>query len=147
MKKVLNQLIAYALWIVDLLLAFWLAFLSRSDILAIFGLFYKKGNYYYRQWVGVIDRIFILVVGLGWLIFMIIIEEYYRRGIPKGDLLKRGARITGQLLISIFVVDLVLFWLQGIGIGSINWLRWLILAVEMGIGIALLVLAKTWSIS
>jgi len=54
---------------------------------------------------------------------------------------RRFATVTGALLLSIFVLDLILSWLQG-GAGG-NWLRWLILAAELGIGIALITTAKT----
>lgn len=124
-------------------LAFWLCYISRSAYLGIFALSYEKRGWSYGKLVGFLDKAFIIVLGVGWLIFMIIVEEYFRLGALKGDLLKRFARITGPVLVCTFVVDLILFWLQGIGSG--NWLRWLILAGELGIGIVLLVFAKSTS--
>jgi hypothetical protein len=141
MKKVANQLLAYGMWIVDLLLAFWLAFLSRNVLLEILALFYKKESWSYPRWVVVIDRVYTLMIGLGWLVFMIIVEQYIMTGINKGNLLKRIARITGLVLLAIFVVDLIMFWLQGIG--SANWLRWLILAAELIIGTGMYVYYKS----
>jgi hypothetical protein len=145
MKKVINYAIAYGMWIADLMLAFWLAYLSRTDFLGILALFYKKGQWQYSRQVDFADKAFMLVLGLGWLALMVIIEEYFRVGIQKKDLLKRFARVTGPVLLCLFVVDLILFWLEGIGSG--NWLRWIILAAELGIGTALLVSAKTRSTS
>jgi hypothetical protein len=51
--------------------------------------------------------------------------------------------VTGPVLLGIFIVDLILFWLQGAGGG--DWLRWFILAVELGIGMALLRSARSQS--
>jgi len=145
MKKVTNSIIAYGMWFVDIALAFWLFYFSRTAYLGIFALFYKTGNSGYANMVSFLDKAFMIVLGLTWLTFMIIVEEYFRLGIQKGTLVNRFAKITGPVLLCIFVVDLIVFWLEGIGSG--NWLRWLILAGELGIGIALVVFAKSASLS
>lgn len=139
--KLTNNILFYAGWIAAMLLAFWLAFLSRDVLLQILALFYEEGSWSYPRWVVVIDRTFTVAVGLAWLVFTVVVEEHYRRGIKKGDLLKRLARVTGLLLVCIFIVDLIMVWLQGIS--TSDWLRWLILAAELGIGTALLVWGKT----
>jgi len=141
MNKVANQILAYGMWIVDMALAFWLAFLSRNVLLEILALFYQKESWSYPRWVVVIDRFYTLVIGLGWLVFMIVVEQYIMTGIKKGNLLLRIARVTGPVLLAIFVVDLVEIWLQGIGSGS--WLRWLILAAELTVGIGMYVYYKS----
>ena len=140
MRKIFSNVISSVLWIVDLALAFWLFYFIRTAYLDIFALFYKTGNTRYSHTVDFLDKAIIILLGLAWLALMIIVEEYFRAGIQKGDMLKRFARITGPLLLCIFAVDLILAWLQGIGGG--NWLRWIILAGELGIGITLIVSAK-----
>ena len=140
MKKIFSNAIAYVFWIVDLALAFWLIYISRTAYQGIFALFYKTGDTRYSHTVDFLDKAFIILLGLAWLALMVIVEEYFRAGIPKGDMLKRIARVTGPVLLCIFAVDLIIFWLQGIGSG--HWLRWLILAGELGIGIALIISAK-----
>jgi len=140
MKKVTNNVIATGMWIVDLALAFWLFYISRDAFLGILALFYKKGDWEYSKLVSFADKAFMLILGLSWLAFMIIVEEYLRAGVQKNDLLKRFARVTGPVILSIFVVDLILFWLEGISGG--NWLRWLILAAELGVGLAIYLFAK-----
>lgn len=140
MSKVVKYTIAYGMWIVDLGLSAWLFFLSRTTLLGILALFSEQGDFQYAKMVDLVDRIFVVVLGLGWLVFSIFTEEYYRTGALKENLLKRFARVTGPILLCIFVVDLMLFWLQGIG--GDNWLRWLILAAELVIGLALVVYGK-----
>jgi hypothetical protein len=142
MNKVVRYVFAYAGWIADLGLALWLAYLCKTTLLGIFALFYT-GNLAYANAVNFIDKAFTVILGLGWLAFMIAIEEYFRTGIEKEAPQKRFASVTGPLLVSIFAVDLILAWVQGISGGS--WLRWLILAAELGIGIALLVSVKSSS--
>jgi hypothetical protein len=141
MNKVANQLLAYGMWIVDMVLAFWLAFLSRNVLLEILARFYPEESWSYPRWVVVIDRFYTLIIGLAWLVFMIIVEQYIMTGLKKGNLLKRIARVTGLVLLAIFAVDLSQTWLQGISSG--NWLRWLILAAELILGIGMYVYYKS----
>ena len=140
MAKILKYAGAYMLWIADLVLTFWLIFISRTVYLGIFAFFYKPGAWADSHRVDLVDKVFLLILGLGWLIFMILVEAYFRAGARHEDLLKRFARVTGPVLLSIFGVDLILFWLQGVGGG--NWFRWFILAAELGLGIALFVSAR-----
>jgi hypothetical protein len=137
MTKVLKYSLAYVLWILDLGLGLWLFFISRTALLDILALSYRPGNFAYAHRVDFADKIFVITVGVGWLGLMIGIEYYYRTSALTGELLQRFARVTGLLLLCVFAVDLILFWVQGVG--TSNWLRWLILAAELGAGAALLV--------
>ena len=141
MAKVIKYLSAYLMWIVDLGLTFWLIFIGRTVFLGIFALSYKEGQLAYAHRVDFADKIFSIILGLGWLVFMIAVEAYFRAGALRDDLLKRFARITGPVLLGIFAVDAILFWLQGGG----GWARWLILVAELGLGIVLLVSARPQS--
>jgi hypothetical protein len=143
MAKIIKYVSAYLMWIVNLGLTFWLIFISRTVFLGIFALFYKEGEWVYSRRVDLADKVFLLILGLGWLVFMIVAEAYFRAGALRDDLFERFARVTGPVLLGIFAVDLILFWLQGVGGG--DWLRWFILAAELGIGIALLVSARPQS--
>jgi hypothetical protein len=140
MAKIIKYVSAYLMWIVDLGLTFWLIFISRTVFLGIFALFYKEGEWVYSRRVDLADKVFVLILGLGWLVFMIVAEAYFRAGALRDDLFERFARVTGPVLLGIFGVDLILFWLQGVGGG--DWLRWFILAAELGIGIALLMSSR-----
>jgi hypothetical protein len=134
MNKGIKYLITYAVWIADLVLTLWLAYLCRTSLLGIFALSYT-GNVAYANAVNFIDKAFIILLGLGWLVFMIMVEQYFRTGIDGN--LQRLSSVTGWVLVCVFSVDLLLAWVQGMSSG--NWLRWLILAIELGVGIVLLV--------
>ena len=136
MTTVLKYLLAYVLWVVDLALGVWLLLISRTVFLDILALSFKESSWVYSRRVDFADKVFLLVLGLGWLIFMIIIEHYYRASALTSKLPQRFAWVTGLLLLCIFVIDTIMFWVQGVGNG--NWLRWLILASELSIGIVLL---------
>ena len=137
MVKILKYAGAYLMWIADLGLTFWLGFLCRTVFLGFLAVSYKEGQVAYAHRVDFVDKIFSIILGLGWLGFMIVVEAYFRSGALSNGLFKRFARVTGPVLLGIFSVDLILLWLQGVGGG--NLLRWFILAAELGIGIALLV--------
>ena len=140
MTSIIKYGSAYVMWIVDLALALWLMYISRTVFLGIFALFYKPGAWIYSRRVDVADKFFLILLGLGWLIFMIAVEAYFRAGAANDDLPRRFARVTGPVLLVIFCVDLILFWLQGVG--AREWLRWFFLAAELGIGMALFMSAN-----
>jgi|RhiMetdeSRZDD1v2_1073273.scaffolds.fasta_scaffold44124_3 hypothetical protein len=140
MTRVFRYLIAYVLWIVDLGLGIWLLILSRTALLGILGLRYKQGAVSYVHQVDFVDKMFVLLLGLAWLTLMIVLEQSFRKSALTEKLLQRFARVTGILLLALFVVDLILFWVQGVGSG--DWRRWLLLAAELGIGIVLILSVK-----
>ena len=140
MNKVVRYVIAYVGWVANMGLGLWFAYLCKTTLLGIFASFYT-GNVAYANTVNFIDKVFTILLGLGWLVFMIMTEQYFRKGIENESETKRLANVTGPLLVCIFVVDLILAWIQGPG--GENWLRWLILAAELGAGIALIVTSKT----
>jgi hypothetical protein len=140
MNKVIKYVVAYALWIVDLGLTMWLIITSRSGLLGTLSRIYKNGDVRYNYAAGFLDKSVLIILGLGWLAFMIFSEKYFRVGVQKNLLLKRFARVTGSVLLCIFCINLILLWVNGVGRGS--WLSWLILAAELGLGIILLVSAN-----
>lgn len=139
MTRLFNYLAAYGLWLLDLALAFWLIIVIRTAYLGIFALYYKPGGLTYSLRVGFADKMFILILGIGWLIFMIVTESYFRNGVLRNDLFKRFARVTGPALLVVFSVDLLLAWLQS----ARNWWHWLILAAEVSLGVILVIFARS----
>lgn len=140
MTKVFRYATAYLLWIVDLGLGIWLFLLGRAAFLGILALSYKPGALTYAHRVDFVDKMYVLLVGLAWLALMIVLEHQFRTSALTENLPQRFAKATGILLLSLFVIDLILFWVQGLASG--NWLRWLILAAELGLGIVLIVAVK-----
>ena len=137
MSKTVRYVLAYSMWFADLGLSAWLIYLCRTALFGILALFYEPGDLQYGHAIDFSDKVVSIVRGLGWLVFSIITEDRFRTGALTENLWQRFARFTGPVLLCIFTVDLILAWLQGIG--SDNWLRWLVLAVELGLGLALVV--------
>ena len=129
----------YIMWFIDLGLATWLLFNTRLVLIVIPAWLFDSNDYFYPKRVETTDKFFTLLLGIGWLVFMVITEEYFRRGAQKGKLTQRFATITGVVLLSIFVVGLILFGLQGFqGEGY----QWLLLLAELVVGLLLLLYGR-----
>jgi hypothetical protein len=140
MKKVLNYILYIIFWIFDIGLALLLFLRFRTLTLDLFILFGDPTNWHYTQVINMIDRFLVVILGIGWLVFMIVVEEYFRTGVPGGTILKRFAKVTAPLLLILFAIDLLLVFVQGVG--KAGWLQWLALLVELGAGIVLLLFYK-----
>jgi hypothetical protein len=103
-------------------------------------LFFHPGNFQFPQRAEVMDKVFTLLLGIGLLAFLVITQEYYLKGVQQGDLIERFARITGPIFIGIFIVDSVLFFMQGIDLN--NWYRLMIILAELIIGLILMIYSR-----
>ena len=134
-KRWLSYGVAYLVWIVLLLLGLWFIVISRQGFLGALSAFYVKDSLP-RAWEArFYDKAYTIALGLLWLVFMIITEDYFRTGVGQGRLWRRCARVAGPELLLIFVADLFLLLVQR-GAGR-SWWRWLILASEIVGGVAL----------
>jgi hypothetical protein len=131
-QKLLKYLLVYAMWAAILGLGLWFLLVSRDALLGLLASL-MEGRSTSDTWRLIsAERFYMVGAGLIWLALMVISESYLRRGVRRGLLWERFARIFGVELLMLFVADAVLFVLQGAW-GSL--LRWLILAVELGLGI------------
>ena len=140
MRNIFKIILTYCLWFVDLLLAGWLAFIGRTALLAAPALFFHPGTIMYPKRAEVMDTVFTLLLGMGWLAFIVITLEYYQPGAHKENLIKRFATVTGPLVLCIFIVDSILFFQQGVDAN--NWVRLLIISVELVVGIILVIYSR-----
>ena len=123
----------YLYWVVLIALGFWFLVLSREAFLTASA--YYAGDSFVRGWQArFLDKIFVLFVGVGVLVFFYATEGYLRAGVEKGDVLRRFAKVSGGMILAVFVVDLVLLLLQNLtGV----WLRWVVIVAELGLGVGL----------
>ena len=142
MRNILKFILAYFLWFIDLGLAAWLAFIGRTALFALPAVFFHRGSIFYSSRAEVMDTVFTLLIGLGWLIFMVVTLEYFQPGEQKVNLIKRFATVTGPLVLCIFIVDSILFFLQGFDAN--NWLRLLIISAELVVGIILVIYSRKY---
>jgi hypothetical protein len=87
------------------------------------------------------DLVVPLVLWLLWFGFSIVVEEYYRKGAEKHVLWQRFAKVTGVLLLLIFIVDFCQNLMLGITV--VGWLHWLLTALELLVGIALVIASRS----
>jgi hypothetical protein len=139
-KKGLGYFIAYLMWVVTMALGLWFALISRNGFLDLLARAVQRSVMYPWQ-TSFYDKVYSLALGLLWLAFMIVVERYFRRGVEQGDLIRRVAQVVGPELLLIFVADLGLLVLGGVG--STSWLRWVILGGEVVGGVLLLLYARS----
>ena len=128
------------MWIIDLGLAGWFAFITRTVLFAVPPLLFHPGNFQFPKRAEVMDKVFTLLLGIGLLTFLVITQEYYQKGVQKGNLIERFARITGPIFLGIFIVDSILFYMQGFELT--NWYRLLIILAELVFGILLVMYSR-----
>ena len=136
MQKISTKILAYSMWFIDLLLAAWLLWISRWALFAfVTPVIMDPTHYLFPKIVDVMDAVYLLLLGIAWVAFMIYSQKYYAFGARKGNLFKRFARMTGLLLLCIFIVDSAFFYLQGFD--TDDWLRLLIISAELVLGLIL----------
>jgi hypothetical protein len=138
-RRWLNYLAAYIGWAVCIILAIWTLLVWRNAFSAAISIFFIKGSDWRAIQSGFYDKVFLIIIGLLWLYFMIISEQYVRKGAAKRRLVKSLAWIFGLVITITFVGDFFLFIL--IGTNPLSWFRLLILVVELALGVGLLYLA------
>ncbi len=131
--KITRYIAAYMLWLVNSLLGLWLVFISRNAWLSAFDKWYIRDSPTYAWRAALFDKILILTFGFGWLILVIVCEANFRKAIQWQDIFKRFTRATAPVVLLIFLVDVFLTFMQGIGI--VGWLRIFIMLVELVLGI------------
>ena len=134
--KILNIIVAYGAWIIDIGLSLWFFVLSRQAIQLWIATFYLNGSFSRRMSVRFIDQGFTIFIGLLMLIYMIVTENYYRVGVTKGMLARRIARLTGPLVLLIGLVDLFLALV--LGAATVGTLRLVLVALELIVGVAII---------
>ncbi len=133
-KQWLQYILAYLMWTLNLLIGIWFILISREFLLGFLGINYVGQNLARAYRVGLLDKVYLVAIGLAWLILMIVMENDFRSSVKKGTLIKRFARIAGPEFLLVFLADVGLLALQGLN--SAIWLRWLALLIELGLGAA-----------
>jgi len=135
-----GYLLAYTMWIVSFLL--WLGFmlLGRDALLGMLGIYFIGESFQRRLQAQFADRVFVFGTGLIWVILMIVVENYFRTGVKKGDLSRRLGRVLGPQVLLIFLADAVkAIWVDPI---PLPWIRWVLLAIELTVGVGAIYLSS-----
>jgi hypothetical protein len=89
----------------------------------------------HQMMIRFLDKTYLFILGLAWIILMVVVEEYFRTGVKKGVLIQRFALVFGIEMLLIFIFDFSLWGLQ-------NWMlatdRIFVLSFELLLGAGLL---------
>jgi hypothetical protein len=130
--KFLRFITAYTFWLVLIALASLIFIWARSVFQAYLGANFIGGSYVLRTQARLYDQIVTILLGLSWFIFVIVSEEYLRRTINRGGMVKQFIRYLGVELLILFILDGLQLYFQGIA--GIDWIRVLVLTLELGGG-------------
>jgi hypothetical protein len=131
MKKVLQYITAYMLLILILVLGMWLFVLGREVLSGLMNTYFVGKSIARGYQAGFYDRVFLLVVGLSWLILFIVAEELLRRSTQKdGSILKVFSRFMGvECLLALALDGIMLIFLSDLS--TLGWARWLVVGGEL----------------
>ncbi len=138
MRSGLRYTVAYLMWFAVLASGLWLALVCRETLLEVLARYAGESTKYLWQ-ARFFHHCFIVVTGLCWVILTVAVEEYFRRGVQRRDLVRRFAKVAGPMLLFILVADLCLLGLQG---GSSSGWRWLSVVGECVIGLSFLLFGR-----
>jgi hypothetical protein len=111
-RHLMNHIAVFFAWAINSALAFWVMVVVRNALLVSLAVFYV-GESNPRAWRARFwDRAFFVFAGLALLIFLFASDGYLKDGIPKGDVLRRFARLLGVQLLILFPADLLTTLLQ-----------------------------------
>lgn len=135
MKQISAYVMAYLLWVVAMLLGVAFLLIGMNGIPQLLAPFFSATEFNERFMAGFINRIFLVVSGIGILIIIVAVESYFRHGAQSNTLWQRAARVFGPLLLLIFVADLCreIYFQNSFGFV----LQWLRLALELAAAVAL----------
>lgn len=130
-KQWFSYILAYLMWTLNLIIGVWFILISRQFLLIFLGIKYVGNNLARGAQVGFLDKVYLIALGLAWLIFMIVMEDDFKKSAKKGILMRRFTRIAGPEFLLVFLVDLGLLIIEGPN--AAIWLRWLLLLIELGL--------------
>jgi hypothetical protein len=142
MKKTLQYMAAYLLLLPILFLGMWLFVLGREVLSGLLSTYFVGNSFLRGYQAGLYDRIFLVVVGVGWMVLFVVSEELLRRTANKGGIIRTFSRFLGVECLLAFVLDSIMVFLLS-DLSTIGWVRWLILGAELICGGALVFLG--WS--
>ncbi len=129
--------LSYVSWIVSFLLWFWFIFKSREAISGLLTRYYLngplEGSFQRTKVFQFFNQGYFYVVGLIWLIMMIVVEQYFRDGVRKGNLNTRICQVIGPEMLLLFLSDIAHAL-----VALPSALDWLVLVVEFILAVGMI---------
>jgi hypothetical protein len=112
-KTITTYIFTYAMWIVSFLLWLWVMYLGRNLLTDVLNPMVMPGAVQQAKMVQLADRVYLMTMGLIWLVLMIVVENYFRRGVERGEIWRRIGRVLGPQILLVFAVDLAMVFFYG----------------------------------
>ncbi|NLG97821.1 MAG: hypothetical protein GX491_10705 [Chloroflexi bacterium] len=141
-KLWLHYLAAYLLWLVSMALSLAFLLMGRSSFPILITAALDTPKFQTGYTAIMVDRAFTVLAGIYWLVLMVYAENDFRSSVKKGRLWYRAARLIGFQLILVFVANLALTLTNGSPFNQ--WVQYLLLLVEIALGILLVIYSYRW---
>lgn len=141
-KLWLYYLAAFILWLVSMALSLAFLLMGRSSFPIIITAVLNTSKFQTGFIAILIDRVFTMLAGILWLVLMVYAENDFRDSVKKGRLWNRAARLIGIQLILVFLANLALTLVNGSPFTQ--WVQWLLLLVEIALGLLLVIYSYRW---
>ncbi len=141
-SKIARYALAYAAWVIFFLLFLYFVVLSRETLLAYLRNFWIQDIPERKYTISLIDRTYIVVAGLIWVILIIVSETFFRNGVANGTVYHRTSLGVGMIITLIFLTQLARTLMVGIANQPAVLLVPLVLEFVLGAGL-LYLSAKT----
>lgn len=112
-KDWMKFLLAYGLWFVFILVGLLILIVSRNGVIALLNVIGPKDSLDWPNQAKFIDRAYFLTAGIALLILMILVEEYFKKGVTNGQLARRAYRSFGIEVIFLFAATFLMAYLIG----------------------------------
>lgn len=132
-RNTLRSAVAFVSWLVGAALIIWLFLVARSSILGLLEATYVRDSVRRAWQLKAFDKFFALIaasLGLG---LIAAAEPYFQRIADRPDLARAIAQVLGPELLIIALFHGTSIALQGFMGGT--WHRWLILGIELLLGV------------
>jgi hypothetical protein len=134
MKKLwLQTILVYGMWLVFILLGIWILIIGRNDLSEWLSRYYIQDSFQRSKEAQFFNQAYFFVAGLILFILTIVVEEYFKHGVRKGQLGKRIAKVMGIEILCLCAASWVSAYLIGF-----SPLVWATLAAELLVGVGLI---------
>ncbi len=83
-NRISQTILAYTSWVIFILLFLAILLLGRDTLLAVLRNYWAQENFSRQFAINFIDRMYVLLIGIVWLILMLVINPIFAMGSTKG---------------------------------------------------------------
>jgi hypothetical protein len=133
----LIKFFVYTMWALSIWMGLRIFLTGQEAFKDFMGVAYVQGIYERSAQMRFFEDVYTYVMGVLFLVSIIFIEQFMMTGVSKKNWLKRIALVFSVQLLLVSTANLTILMAQGFTAAA--WLNWLLMVIELGLGVALMV--------